>query len=114
MMSFDQLLQAHCQHIEGAPMTETEIHDHLGVLPDWKFRNGQIQRVYAFRDYFDTMAFVNALAWIAHREDHHPDLGVHFNRCAVAFNTHTVGGISHNDFICAAKADALYAQRPFV
>ena len=53
------------------------------------------------------MAFVNALAWIAHVEDHHPDLAVSYSRCTVRFNTHSVGGISINDFICAAKVDAL-------
>jgi len=52
---------------------------------------------------------VNALAWIAHTEDHHPDLAVSYDRCVVRFNTHSVGGISINDFICAAKADALVA-----
>ena len=55
------------------------------------------------------MAFVNALAFVAHREDHHPDLGVHYNRCVVRFSTHDVGGLSENDFICAAKAQALAA-----
>lgn len=95
-------------------MSEAEANGQLAALPEWKLKNGQIQRIYAFRNYFDTIAFVNALAWVAHREDHHPDLGVHFNRCSVAFNTHTVGGLSPNDFICAAKADALYAQRPFI
>ena len=54
-----------------------------------------------------TMAFVNAVAWIAHREDHHPDLLVSYNRCTVRFNTHSVGGLSINDFICAAKVDGL-------
>ena len=53
------------------------------------------------------MAFVNAVAWIAHREDHHPDLAVSYNRCTVRLNTHSVGGISRNDFICAAQVDAL-------
>ena len=53
------------------------------------------------------MAFVNALAYMAHREDHHPDLGVHYNRCVVRYSTHDVGGLSENDFICAAKAEEL-------
>lgn len=59
------------------------------------------------RTFHETIAFVNALAWVAHREDHHPDLSVGYNRCAVRFNTHAVGGLSVNDFICAAKLDAL-------
>ncbi len=114
MMTPDQLLLNHCQSLEGPPMGIAEVHKQLGVLPDWQLKDGAIQRSYAFRDYFDTIAFVNALAWSVHREDHHPDLSVHYNRCTVAFNTHSVGGISRNDFICAAKADALYSQRPFV
>jgi 4a-hydroxytetrahydrobiopterin dehydratase len=54
------------------------------------------------------MAFVNALAWISHREDHHPDLAVGYNQCRVTYWTHAVGGLSENDFICAAKCDALF------
>ena len=69
--------------------------------------DGAIERRYDFADFHQTMAFVNALAWIAHREDHHPDLALGYNRCVVRFNTHSVGGISINDFICAAKVDAL-------
>ena len=69
--------------------------------------NGAIEKTFTFKNYHETMAFVNALAWIAHTEDHHPDLVVTYNRCIVRFTTHSVGGISINDFICAAKADAL-------
>ena len=57
--------------------------------------------------FVDNLAFVNALAFMAHREDHHPDLGVHYDRCMVRYSTHDVGGLSENDFICAAKAEAL-------
>jgi 4a-hydroxytetrahydrobiopterin dehydratase len=53
------------------------------------------------------MAFVNAVAWIAHREDHHPDLAVSYNRCRVEWSTHSVGGLSENDFICAAHIEAM-------
>ena len=62
-----------------------------------------------FANYFETIAFVNALALVAHTQDHHPDLSVHYNRCVVRFNTHDVGGISATDFDCAAQADALLA-----
>jgi 4a-hydroxytetrahydrobiopterin dehydratase len=67
-----------------------------------------IERSFRFDDYHRTMAFVNALAYVAHREDHHPDLGVHYNRVVVRYSTHDVGGLSENDLICAAKASALY------
>lgn len=66
-----------------------------------------IERRVHFNNYYETMAFVNAVAWIAHQEDHHPDLEVHYNQCLIRYNTHTVGGLSENDFICAAKVNAV-------
>ena len=66
-----------------------------------------IEKTYAFADYFETIAFVNAVAFIAHRQDHHPSLVVHYNRCVVRYNTHDVGGLSVSDFECAAQLDAL-------
>ncbi|WP_031407917.1 4a-hydroxytetrahydrobiopterin dehydratase [Thiomonas sp. FB-Cd] len=114
MMSFEQLLQAHCQPQVGRSLTASDIRDQLAALLEWQYKDGRIQRTYGFRGYFDTIAFVNALAWMVYREDHHPELGVHHNRCVVTFSTHSVGGISYNDFICAAKVEALYSQRPFI
>ena len=99
-----------CLPLEGHPaMTAADIAAHLSQAPGWALVDGAIQKRYDFADYHRTMAFVNALAWIAHTEDHHPDLLVSYNRCTVRFNTHSVGGISINDFICAAKLDALSA-----
>ena len=81
----------------------------LGQLNDWTIReDGQeLRRALRFKNYFRTMAFVNAVAWIAHQEDHHPDLDVGYNSCVVRYSTHSIGGLSDNDFICAAKVDAL-------
>jgi 4a-hydroxytetrahydrobiopterin dehydratase len=102
------LTSLHCQPLEGQPpMAEAEIHAHLARVPGWVLHDGAIEKSYRFDDFHRTMAFVNALAWIAHAEDHHPDLAVSYGRCTVRFNTHSVGGISINDFICAAKVDAL-------
>jgi 4a-hydroxytetrahydrobiopterin dehydratase len=88
-------------------MNADQIDRHLAQAPGWALSNGAIERRFDFADYHRTMAFVNAVAWVAHVEDHHPDLAVSYNRCTVRFNTHSVGGISINDFICAAKVDAL-------
>jgi 4a-hydroxytetrahydrobiopterin dehydratase len=66
-----------------------------------------ISRSFGFKNFHETMAFVNAVAYIAHREDHHPDLEVSYKTCRVTFSTHDVGGLSENDFICAAKINAL-------
>ena len=74
----------------------------------WVVENGKLAKTYSFQNYYETMAFVNALAWISHREDHHPDLAVGYNKCRVEYSTHAIGGLSENDFICAAKCDALF------
>lgn len=66
-----------------------------------------ISRRFEFKNFYHTMAFVNALAWVANREDHHPDFKAGYNYCEVVFTTHAVGGLSENDFICAAKVNEL-------
>ena len=102
-----KLSEQHClPQTEGA-MTPFEIGKHLQAVVGWSLVDGSIEKTYSFANYHETIGFVNAVAWIANREDHHPDLAVGFDRCAVRFNTHSVGGISLNDFICAAKLDAL-------
>ena len=68
-----------------------------------------ISKTFRFANYFETIAFVNALALVAHKQDHHPDLSVHYNRCVVRFNTHDVKGLSETDFECASQVDALLA-----
>ena len=95
-------------------LSATQIIAKLARLDGWKLAggdtNGQtvaIEKTYTFANYFETIAFVNALAFVAHAQDHHPDLSVHYNRCVVRFNTHDVKGISQSDFDCAAQIDAL-------
>ena len=92
-------------------LTATEIVAHLAKLEGWQL-SGEgpalaIEKTCAFSNYYQTIAFVNAVAFIAHVSDHHPDLSVFYNRCIVRFNTHDVGGISSTDFECAAAVDAL-------
>ncbi|WP_290697367.1 4a-hydroxytetrahydrobiopterin dehydratase [Amphritea sp.] len=70
-------------------------------------QNREIFKDFSFKGFYRTMAFVNALAWIANSENHHPDFEVGYNHCLVRFSTHSIGGLSVNDFICAAKVDAL-------
>jgi 4a-hydroxytetrahydrobiopterin dehydratase len=84
----------------------------LAQIPNWTLNDTAtgISRTFRFKNYYETMAFVNALAWIAHREDHHPDIEVGYNRCRVRFSTHSAKGLSHNDFICAAKLNALLGE----
>src|SRR5271156_7214523 len=92
----------------GTPaLTKSQIELLIPEIPGWKLDHGEISRTYEFKDYYHTMAFVNAVAWLAHREDHHPDLKVSYNKCEVRYSTHSVKGLSENDLICAAKVDAL-------
>lgn len=86
------LLHQKCQNLSGPPMGEAEIHSHLAQVSGWQVRDGAIEKPFIFKNYHETISFVNALAWIAHTENHHPELVVSFDRCAVRFNTHSVGG----------------------
>lgn len=99
-----------CKPCEGgvAPLREDEINNLLKQLSGWEYVNGVIAKTYSFKDYYQTMAFVNAAAWISHREDHHPDITLGYNQCRVEYKTHAINGLSENDFICAAKIDALF------
>ena len=103
------LARKKCKPCEGgvAPYNAQQTKDLLKQLKGWIVEDGKLVKVYPFTNYYQTMAFVNALAWISHREDHHPDLAVGYNQCKVTYSTHAIGGLSENDFICAAKCDAL-------
>ncbi len=89
------------------PVGEEHVRAVLKQLPGWEVVEKEIAKTYTFKNYYETMAFVNATAWISHHEDHHPDLEVGYNKCKVRYSTHTIGGISENDLNCAAKVDAL-------
>lgn len=94
-------------------LTPTEVVMRLSAAPGWKLSgdgaDAAIEKTYTFANYYETISFVNAVAFIANAQDHHPDLSVHYNRCVVRFNTHDVKGISETDFDCAAQLDALVA-----
>jgi 4a-hydroxytetrahydrobiopterin dehydratase len=101
----------HCSPQHGPALSRDAAEVLLKRLAGWTMAGDakEIRRTFAFKDYHRSMAFVNAVAWIAHREDHHPDMTVGYSKVTVAFATHSVSGLSENDFICAAKVDALGA-----
>lgn len=103
------LLTMSCKPRTGSALSRAETDRLLREIPGWQLIDAanEITRTWKFGNYYQTMAFVNALAWVVHREDHHPDLEVGYNRCHVRFSTHSVHGLSENDFICAAKINAL-------
>jgi 4a-hydroxytetrahydrobiopterin dehydratase len=103
--------QAHCVARHGSEhlLTEAQLRELLPRVPGWELaEDGKpLLRTFSFKDYYRTMSFVNAVAHMANREDHHPDLSVHYDRCGVRYSTHDAGGLTENDFICAARASAL-------
>jgi len=108
-MSACELTNKRCKPCEGGvpPLTPEEADVLLTQLDDWEREGSEISRTFSFKNYFHTMAFVNAAAYVSHQEDHHPDMLVGYKTCTVAYTTHAIGGLSENDFICAAKLDAL-------
>ncbi|MGZ8256681.1 MAG: 4a-hydroxytetrahydrobiopterin dehydratase [Gallionella sp.] len=109
-MTTSNLSQQKCQPCDGNmhPLLPAAIDPLMQQLQGWQQYDHLISRTYHFKNYYQTIAFVNAVAWLSHRENHHPELGVSFNECRVEYTTHALHGLSENDFICAAKVDALY------
>jgi 4a-hydroxytetrahydrobiopterin dehydratase len=109
-MTAADLAKQKCKPCEGgvSPLKPAEITMLLSHLDGWAVTAGAIAKTYDFKNHYQAMAFVNAAAWVSHREDHHPDITIGYNTCKVAYSTHAIGGLSENDFICAAKLDALF------
>jgi 4a-hydroxytetrahydrobiopterin dehydratase len=111
MMMGNQLTDKRCKPCEGgvAALSKSEAQQLLKQLQGWELNSSAtaISKTFTFKNYFRTMSFVNAIAWIANQENHHPDLTVSFDRCVVQYTTHAINGLSENDFICAAKIDAI-------
>ena len=100
----------HCVPCEGGipALDDAAARELLAQLDGWMLADGKIEKSFRFKNHHQTMAFVNAVAWVSHREDHHPDLSVGYADCRIRYWTHAVGGLSENDFICAAKIDRLF------
>ncbi len=108
-IEFMSLANQKCKPCEAgaSPLSGTRADELLAGIPGWKIADGSIVREFTFKNYYETTAFVNAVVWIAHREDHHPDIRFGYKTCRITYSTHSIGGLSENDFICAAKINAL-------
>jgi 4a-hydroxytetrahydrobiopterin dehydratase len=106
-----ELVKKKCKPCHGGmpPLEEAQVQALLKQVPGWSAANHAISRTFLFKNYDETVAFVNAVAWIARREDHHPEVEFAYKSCRVRYTTHAIRGLSENDFICAAKVDALLA-----
>jgi 4a-hydroxytetrahydrobiopterin dehydratase len=113
MTTANELLGKKCRHMDTA-LSDKEVAEYLTAVDRWTLQDGKVTKTFDFKNYYRTLAFVNAAAYVFHAEDHHPELVVTYNRCTAKLDTHSVnggrGGLSENDFICAAKLDALYQQ----
>ena len=113
MINHTSLLGQSCRPTQTG-LGQDDIDAYLAILPGWTQDDQKIARNFTFKNYYETLAFVNAIAYVIHAQDHHPELIVTYNKCNVRFDTHTVnggkGGLSINDFICAAKVDAIFTQ----
>ncbi|EKD45574.1 MAG: hypothetical protein ACD_69C00225G0002 [uncultured bacterium] len=100
-----------CVGCEGGipALSPTEVKKLLAQVKDWQISHDgkKISKRFSFKGFYKTMAFVNAIAWIANQENHHPDMELGYNYCLVKYTTHAIDGLTKNDFICAAKVDAL-------
>jgi 4a-hydroxytetrahydrobiopterin dehydratase len=110
-MSLSELRERPCTPLKGAEngLSVIEVQEQIAVLPAWRLSDDgkTISRDFTFKNFYRTMGFVNAIAWIAHEQDHHPDMEVGYGHVLVRFSTHDVGGLSINDFACAARVDQL-------
>lgn len=108
-MCDNELLMRHARPVPAGtpPLSGHDLEHMLGHAEGWEVVDGELTKSFQFPDHYQAIAFVNAVAWISHREDHHPELTVGYDTVAVRYATHSIGGLSENDFICAAKADAL-------
>ena len=109
MAADTKLADKHCVPCEGGVEPLSREQAEAFEVEGWALDGSatSIERAFEFRNFHHTMGFVNAVAWIAHREDHHPDLQVSYKCCRISYTTHSIGGLSENDFICAAKINAL-------
>jgi len=110
-MSEIELKRQRCVPCEGGvdPLNQKEAELMATQAPGWSINDDitEIEREFTFKNYYETTAFVNAVTWIAHREDHHPDISFGYKTCTIRYSTHAIKGLSMNDFICAAKINGL-------
>lgn len=105
------LVSRQCSPCEGGvePLHADQVFRYLRQLPGWAANEAMdtISKRFQFADFHETMAFINAKAWVSHQQDHHPDFSAGYHHCEVRYTTHAIDGLSENDFICAAKIEAL-------
>jgi len=107
----ENLEKKKCVPCEGGtqPLSADRAAELLRQVPGWQLapEANRIYRRFEFKGFYKTIAFINAMAWVANQQGHHPDFEGGYNFCLVNFTTHAIDGLSENDFICAARLNAL-------
>lgn len=109
-MDRNALASQRCRARRGEQaLDQAKARELLAALPGWESADDgkAIGKSFKFKNFYETLGFVNAIGWMANQQDHHPDLEVGYNRCAIRWSTHDVGGLSMNDFICAARVEQI-------
>ncbi len=103
------LLEKRCKPclVDAPALTQGQVRENIKELHGWTVKNKTIEKTFLFENYYETVSFVNAVVWIAHQADHHPDISFGYKTCKIVYTTHAAKGLTENDFICAAKVDAL-------
>lgn len=111
MVTREKLAALDCESRKGSEhaLDKARVNELLALLPEWKTAadGKSITKIFKFKNFYETLGFVNAIGWMANQQDHHPDLEVGYNRCVIHWSTHDVDGLSMNDFICAARVEAI-------
>lgn len=105
----EELLALSCRRVtpEEGPLDEPSRTLLLGLTEGWSIRREFLEQEFSFANYLETLSFINVAAWVAHREDHHPEISFGYRQCVIRYTTHSAGGLTINDFICAARISAL-------
>jgi 4a-hydroxytetrahydrobiopterin dehydratase len=110
MLSLKELAAKRSVERKGSPLTRQEVEQHMQSLPGWNSKNGSIEKEFRFKSYLEGLAFANEIGQIAERENHHPDILIKWRRVKLTLSTHSVEGLSENDFILAAKSELKYQE----
>ena len=110
MLTLEELAARNSVERKGSPLTSHEVEEYARILPDWKLIDGAIEREFHFKSYIGGLTFANEVGKVAEQQDHHPDILIRWRRVKLTLSTHSVKGLSENDFIVAAKSELKYRE----
>ena len=113
MSTLNELAAKTCKERKGSPLARQEVEQYLRTLPGWNLTDGSIEKEFRFKSYLGGLAFANEIGKVAEEQDHHPDILIKWRRVKLTLSTHSVKGLSENDFIVAARSELIYRESRF-